>query len=186
MKIVPGSFYERDTVTVARALLGKRIIRTLDRFTLSGIITQTEAYCFSNDPASHAYRGKTKRNAAMFGPVGHAYVYFIYGNHFCFNIVARKSTMQAGAVLIRAIEPLKGIDLMHKHRGKKERKILTDGPGKLAQALGITTSHNGVNLVQQGQLYVTEGDSIDTTTIYATPRIGISVGQDKLWRFCLK
>ncbi|HRN78036.1 MAG TPA: DNA-3-methyladenine glycosylase [Candidatus Dependentiae bacterium] len=181
--ILDPLFYQRDTVEVAKDLVGKKIIRTINGINLSGIITETEAYGFSDDPASHAYRGKTQRNAPMFGPVGYAYVYFIYGNHFCFNIVARAENQIAGAVLIRAIQPIEGIELMSYYRQQKDIRILTNGPGKLTQALHITKQHNYMNVMQKGELYVTAGVIPDT--ICATPRIGISVGQDKLWRFII-
>ncbi len=151
MNSINRSFYQRDTVTVAQDLLGKLLVRELNGQVLLGIIVETEAYTF-DDPASHTYCGKTARNAPMFGDVGHAYVYFIYGNHFCFNIVAKENDMPAGAVLIRALEPMNGIALMHKHRKKHNVRILTNGPGKLAQALHITKQHSGLDITQKGQL----------------------------------
>src|SRR6478752_2538872 len=104
MKILPPSFYARDTVLVARQLLGKILVRRLNGTILTGMITETEAYCV-NDPACHAFKGKTERNQALFGPVGHFYVYFIYGNYFCVNTVARHPSAEYGGVLIRAIKP---------------------------------------------------------------------------------
>ncbi len=120
VKTIPRTFYERDTVKVARDLLGKKLIRTIGKQTISGIITETEAYRYSDDPASHAYRGLTSRNRAMFEQVGKAYVYFTYGMYFCFNVVARNHNFAAGAVLIRSLNPEKGIGIMKKNRIPKE------------------------------------------------------------------
>ncbi|KFM21182.1 DNA-3-methyladenine glycosylase protein, partial [Marine Group I thaumarchaeote SCGC AAA799-B03] len=109
MNTLPRKFYLQDTVTVAKNLLGKKIVRKIGRVEISGIITETEAYRHKDDPASHAYRKITDRNKAMFGDAGMAYVYFTYGMYHCFNVVARNPRVAAGAVLIRAIEPEKGI-----------------------------------------------------------------------------
>jgi len=179
--IIDRSFYLRDTVHVAHDLLGAIVVRTIGDIILSGVITETEAYCFTDDPASHAYRGQTNRNAPMFGQVGCAYVYFIYGNHFCFNIVAKSNDVLAGAVLIRAIQPVEGIEHMYQHRGTNNMHILTNGPGKLTQALCINKQDNCTDLTAQGDLYVTLGTQ--PKTIEVTSRIGISSAQDKLWRF---
>lgn len=189
--IIDRSFYARDTVVVARQLLGKILVREINGVTLSGIIVETEAYRGNDDPASHAYRGKTKRNAPMFQEVGHLYVYFIYGNHFCCNVVAKKSGASAGAVLIRAIEPVNGIDLMRLHRTqqksrqKKQQNVstLTNGPGKLTQALQITKGHSGIDVTRCGCVYVLQGQAVEKMAIKETPRIGINVGLDKRWRF---
>ena len=126
MNSLPRSFYARDTVIVAKGLLGKKIVRKVGNQRISGIITETEAYRHKDDPASHAYRRKTERNKAMFEEVGRAYVYFTYGMYFCFNVVAKKPKAEAGAVLIRAIYPEKGIEVMKKNRGKIEEKNLMD------------------------------------------------------------
>ncbi|HKU33887.1 MAG TPA: DNA-3-methyladenine glycosylase, partial [Candidatus Nitrosotalea sp.] len=116
MKILPRSFYCRDTVSVAEDLLGKKLIRQINGKIISGIISETEAYRYRDDPASHSYRGKTERNKAMFGDVGKAYVYFTYGMHYCVNAVAKNKESEAGAVLIRALVPNIGIDFMIKQR----------------------------------------------------------------------
>ena len=121
-------------MTVAKGLLGKKIVRKVGNQRISGIITETEAYRHKDDPASHAYRKITERNKVMFGDVGFAYVYFTYGMHFCFNVVAKNSKTAAGAVLIRAIKPEKGIEIMQENRGDVNLKNLTNGPAKLAQA----------------------------------------------------
>ena len=145
---------------------------------------ETEAYKHKEDPASHAYRSITERNKIMFGQVGSAYVYFTYGMYFCFNVVAKTSKNPAGAVLIRAIEPDKGIEIMLKNRGKKDPVNLTNGPAKLSQALKITKKHYGIDLTKESELYITKG--IKPRQIISSPRIGISKAVDKLWNFKIK
>ncbi|MEM4611990.1 MAG: DNA-3-methyladenine glycosylase [Candidatus Nitrosocaldus sp.] len=187
--VLSRKFYARDTVEVAKSLLGKVLVRVIDGNILSGMIVETEAYT-RDDPASHAYRGVTARNKVMFGDVGHAYVYFIYGNHYCLNVVAKSKDMEAGAVLIRAVEPIQGIEVMMRNRGGYARGIrvemLTNGPGKLTQALSIDSRHNGLDLTVGGELYIEEGKSISDRDIVATGRIGISEGTDRLWRFMIR
>ncbi len=182
MNSPPRSFYARDTVTVAKGLLGKRLVRKVGNQRISGIITETEAYRHRDDPSSHAFRRKTERNKAMFEEVGRAYVYFTYGMYFCFNVVARNSKVDAGAVLIRSIHPEKGIEIMKKNRGKNNEKNLTDGPGKLAQALEITKKQYGVDLTRNSELFITEGLQ-KRGKISASPRIGIKTAQENLWNF---
>ena len=182
--ILPRSFYTRDTVIVARELIGHILVRHVAGITLAGIITETEAYRGDDDPACHAYRGKTDRTAPLFGTVGCAYVYFIYGNHFCLNIVSRSPEQTSGGVLIRAIKPIKGIDQMKIWRSMINEKMLTNGPGKLAQALSITKAHNFVDCTQPGELLVVEG--VSDYVVDQTPRIGISQAQDRLWRFVVR
>jgi DNA-3-methyladenine glycosylase len=184
LSILPREFYLRDTVTVAKNILGKRIIRKIGGNTVSGIITETEAYRHTDDPASHAFRKITDRNKVMFGEVGVAYVYFTYGMHYCFNVVARNSKTAAGAVLIRAIEPEKGIEEMLKNRNNVKLQNLTNGPAKLAQALQITKEHYGLDLTKKSTLYITEG--IKPKKVWASPRIGIKEATDKLWNFKIK
>ena len=175
----------KDTVTVARNLLGKKIIRKIGKQEISGIITETEAYKHKDDPASHAFRKITERNKAMFGEVGTAYVYFTYGMHYCFNIVARHPKSEAGAVLIRAIEPKIGIKVMQKNRTNTNLKNLTNGPAKLTQALEITKKLYGADLTKKSNLYITDGIK-KPKNISATPRIGIKEATDKLWNFKIK
>ena len=181
MNTLPRKFYLQDTVTVAKNLLGKKIVRKIGRTEISGIITETEAYRHKDDPASHAYRKITERNKAMFGDVGMAYVYFTYGMYYCFNVVARSPRVAAGAVLIRAIEPENGIKRMQKNRNKNDLKDLTNGPAKLTQAMEITKEHYGVDLTKNSKLYITEG--IKVKNIISSPRIGIKEATDKLWNF---
>ena len=180
--MLPRKFYTRNTVTVARDLLGKKIVRKIGKQKISGIITETEAYKHSDDPASHAFRRKTERNRAMFEEVGRAYVYFTYGMYFCFNVVARNPKSEAGAVLIRAIHPNTGIDVMKKYRGKDDERILANGPGKLTQALNITKKHYGLDLTKKTELFITEGLP-KPKKITKSPRIGINTAQENLWNF---
>lgn len=182
MATLPLSFYARDTVLVARELLGKILQHKNDSGTMSGMIVETEAYLGSEDPASHAFNGVTYRNRPMFEEPGHAYVYFIYGNHYCFNAVAHLPN-KAGAILIRAVEPLEGVTIMKKHRQATNKKNITNGPGKLTQAMNITKTHNGLNLTN-GQLKIIERDSMQYE-IKATPRIGIKQGTEQLFRFII-
>lgn len=185
MNFLQQDFFNRDTVQVAQDLLGCILVRNYNNQLLSGIITETEAYT-ADDPACHAFRGKTERNAPLFGPVGHAYVYLSYGLHFCMNIVAKEPSMQAGGVLIRAIEVVDGIACIQQLRGNVSLKQLTNGPGKVAQALAITKQHTGMQLIPENGLWVIPATQEVKPAIYATPRIGISVAQDKMWRFLLK
>ena len=181
MTILPREFYSKDTVTVARNLLGKKIVRKIGRQEISGIITETEAYRHKDDPASHAFNKITKRNKVMFEEVGLAYVYFTYGMYFCFNVVARTPKKEAGAVLIRSIKPEKGIKIMQTNRGNVNLKNLSNGPAKLAQALNITKEHYGMDLTKKSKLYISEG--IKPKKIMTSPRIGITKATDKLWNF---
>ena len=184
MTILPREFYSKDTIKVAKNLLGKKIIRKIGRHEISGIITETEAYRHKDDPASHAFRKITKRNKIMFENVGFAYIYFTYGMHFCFNIVAKNPKVAAGAVLIRAIKPEKGITIMQENRGNTSLKNLVNGPAKLAQALAITKEHYGIDITKNSKLYISEG--IKPKKIIASPRIGIKEATDRLWNFKIK
>jgi len=182
LNTLPREFYLRDTVTVAKELLGKRIVRKVGRTEISGTITETEAYRHRDDPASHAHRNVTERNKVMFGKVGISYVYFTYGMHYCFNIVAKNKKTRAGAVLIRAVRPEKGIRAMQKNRRQDSVRNLTNGPAKLTQALQITKEQNGLDLTSDSKLRVTEGTD-RKKAIIASPRIGIREATDKLWNF---
>ncbi|MEX0656309.1 MAG: DNA-3-methyladenine glycosylase [Nitrosopumilaceae archaeon] len=181
MKILPRSFYGRDTVKVAKDLLGKTLVRKIDGYTLAGIITETEAYRYKDDPASHANRGITERNKAMFGEVGKAYVYFTYGMYYCFNVVAKSQRVDAGAILIRALEPQIGIPKMIRNRKTTHLSNLTSGPGKLTQSLKITKAQYGEDLAKHSTLYITEG--VLPSKVVLGPRIGIRTATDKLWNF---
>ena len=184
MRVLPRSFYNRDTVMVARGLLGKVLVRKIGNKTISGIITETEAYRHKDDPASHAFGGITERNQIMFGQVGRAYVYFTYGMHYCVNAVARSDNNEAGAVLIRSLKPIDGVNLMKKNRKTNEISNLTNGPAKLTQALKITKKQYGEDLSKISNLFITEGNL--RKKIIANPRIGIKKGKEKLWNFKIK
>ena len=184
MNILPREFYSKNTVTVAKELLGKKIVRKIGKYEMVGIISETEAYRHKDDPASHAYGRITQRNKVMFGDVGISYVYFTYGMHYCFNIVARHPKTKAGAVLIRAIQPEKGIEVMQKNRKMTDLRNITNGPAKLAQALKITKKEYGADLTKKSELFITEG--IKPGKITASSRIGIKSGTKKLWNFKIK
>ncbi len=179
------SFYRRDTITVARELLGQQLCRESAAGRCRGIIVETEAYLGCKDPASHSYSGRTGRNAAMFGPPGRAYIYFIYGNHFCFNVVTATAGL-GEAVLIRALEPVEGLELMQRRRRRARSDIeLTNGPGKLCQALAIDRSLDHHDLGRP-PLWLAAGDAVDAGAVISTPRIGITRAADKLLRFYIK
>ena len=181
MSILPKKFYQRDTVVVAKELLGKKLTRKIGNYEISGTIIETEAYRHKNDPASHAFRNITDRNKVMFGEVGIAYVYFTYGMHYCFNVVAKKMKDPAGAVLIRGIIPEKGIKKMQQNRNIKNLKNLTNGPGKLTQALEITKEHYGIDLTKKIEIYIEQG--LEVKKIKKSTRVGIKNGKEMLWNF---
>lgn len=188
MIVLDRKFYNRPTVDVARDLLGKRLVRRLDNAELSGIIIETEAYCGADDSACHAHRGRTIRNAVMFGKPGHAYVYFTYGMHYLLNVVTEGENKPC-AVLIRAILPLTGLDQMRARRRRQDRD-LANGPAKLCQALSIDKSFYGWDLTKRKQLWVEPYRDASPDDVIATPRIGIdyAAGKDRkaLRRFLLK
>ena len=166
---------------VAKELLGKKLTRKIGNYEMSGTIIETEAYRHKDDPASHAFRNITDRNKVMFGEVGIAYVYFTYGMHYCFNVVAKKMKTSAGAVLIRGIVPEKGIKKMQENRNIKNLKNLTNGPGKLTQALEITKEHYGIDLTKKTEIYIEEG--LEVKKIKKSTRVGIKNGKEMLWNF---
>lgn len=171
---IPTEFYLRDTVTVARDLLGCVLWRRIGRSVMAGRIVETEAYLGANDPASHARRGlRSARNASMYLKGGHAYVYFTYGMHWCLNVVTQEEDT-AEAVLLRAVEPIRGIDAMRARRPKAKRDFdLTNGPGKICMAMDIDRSLDGERL-DGDRLYVTGRDvELREEDIVVTPRIGI-------------
>jgi len=181
---IPRAFYEQDTQTAAQRLLGQIVSRRLPTGeALSGIIVETEAY-LTDDPACHAYRGQTPRNSAMFGPPGHAYVYFTYGLHMMLNLVCAPEGV-AEAVLIRALEPVEGIETMRRHRGGiVETRQLTDGPGKLAQALALTRlSHNELDVTDPASDLLVLPNKYPPFDMVTTTRIGITQGVDLPWRY---
>jgi DNA-3-methyladenine glycosylase len=180
-------FYERDTLKVARALLGKKLVRRIDGRELSAMIVETEAYCGEADTACHAHRGKTPRNVIMFGEPGHAYVYFTYGMHYMLNLVTEEEGNPC-AVLIRAVLPLTGIAQMEARR-KRKGTDLTNGPAKLCQAFRIDKSLNGWDLTLGKELWVEAYKKIPAKSVITAPRIGIFYAhkehRDAPWRFLL-
>jgi len=177
---LPRTFFARPTLEVAPELVGALLVRLLpEGMRLVGRLVEVEAYLGPEDPASHAYR-RTARSAIMWGPPGIAYVYFTYGNHHCINVVTEPEG-KPGAVLLRAAEPLEGLEVMRRLRGVEDVRRLTSGPGRLTQAFGIELSHHGVDLTQPGPLSLVAG--IPPRRILATPRIGIRRARDRPWRF---
>lgn len=185
-KPIGRKFYLRDTVTVSRDLLGKLIIRKTKSENLIAKITETEAYKGEDDPASHSHVKMTNRNRIMFDEGGKVYVYFIYGNYNCFNIVTeRKGT--GSAVLIRAAEPVEGTETMKTFRGKiKNIYELTNGPGKLCKALNIDKTFYGKDITEAGEIFVSYPLKKEGFDIVSTKRIGISKGGDLPFRFFIK
>lgn len=202
---LPRSFYVRDPLTVARELLGKLLIRCLDKEQiLAGRIVETEAYLGADDPGAHTYRGPTPRNAVLFGPPGHAYIYFIYGNHFCTNVSCLPAGIPGG-VLLRALEPVCGIPAMAALRGLAlpddpthaglsltQLRRLTSGPGRLSAALGITRpQHNACDLCSRtGGLYIaSDPEAAEPTSAAAevstSPRINVTHAPHDEYRFFL-
>lgn len=172
--VLTRQFYAQDTLTVARQLIGARLVRIAGKKRITGIIIEAEAYCGEEDLGCHAKAGRTSRTDVMYGPPGHAYVYFTYGNHWMLNAVTRTEG-QPEAVLIRGIIPTEGLDVIEARRGQQPRKRWTDGPGKLAQALGITGELNRADLTTyDAGLYIEEGFHIPDAYVTSTPRIGLN------------
>ena len=180
-------FYKKSTFILGRGLLGKYLVRKICGRRISGKIIETEIYYGDSDEGSHAYPGKTLRNWPMFGLPGRLYVYFIYGMYHCLNIVTERKNFPA-AILIRALEPKEGIEIMMKNRKMRNLKNLTSGPGKLCEAFGITKRHNNLSLF--GNEIFIEDWLEKIPKIKTSPRIGLSSkiskkAQQKKWRFYL-
>ncbi len=181
------SFYLQPTLEVARKLLGMYLVRNTAGSRLAGRIVEVEAYLGELDPASHAYRGRTARNDVMFSRGGHLYVYFTYGMHFCSNVVTEKAGI-GRAVLLRALEPVEGIPLLARRRGKDpaDPEQLCNGPAKLCQAFSIGREQNGTDLCGS-DIWIERRDSpLRIAQIGTSSRVGISAGRKQKWRFFVK
>jgi len=183
---LPREFYNRPTLTVARELIGARLVRMLDGIKLVGLITEAEAYIGEEDQACHAKAGRTPRTQVMYGPPGYAYVYFTYGNHWMLNAVTDQDGFPA-AVLIRAIQPIEGVQVMSVRRNGRD----TFGPGKLCQAMGITKSENECDLTEaDSDLWIEPGISVPEKNVTIGPRVGLNTVPEpwlsKPWRFLVK
>ena len=191
--VLPREFFNRDPVTIARELLGKLLIRRVGRKLLAGRVVEDEAYLGANDPAAHAYTGRTARNAVLFGPPGHAYVYFIYGNHYCFNVSCMPEGYGEG-VLFRALEPVFGVEQMALARDLElpdsphanQLRLISSGPGRLSEAFGITRMRdNAKDLTSaKSDLWLAD-DGFRPGRIVATPRIGVTKAAERPLRFAI-
>jgi DNA-3-methyladenine glycosylase len=178
-------FYERPAVEVAPDLLGRTLVRrSPDGVRLAGRIVEVEAY-EPGDPASHGFRGPTTRNRVMFGAAGRLYVYFTYGNHWMMNVVTR-GVGEGSAVLLRALEPIDGLEEMTRRRGRTHMRDLCSGPGKLAQALGVDRSLDGADLVRGHDVWIEAGTALPAEAIVTSIRVGVRVGLDRPWRFLVR
>ncbi len=189
VRVLSQEFYLRDAMRVARDLLGKVLVCGSGRNLRAGRLVEVEAYMGASDPASHAYRGMTERNAVMFGPPGHAYVYLIYGRYFCMNVSCEREGV-SNAVLFRALEPLAGIAAMTRARdvevdgSEKSLAQLTAGPGRMCEALGVTRpKHNGKKYFErESGLWIGE-DGFEVERVVETTRIGVTEGEAATWKY---
>lgn len=185
--VLPRKFYAHSLITVAKELLGKVIVKNEGGNLLAGRIIEVEAYDGETDEASHSFKGKTKRNKVMFNEGGYFYVYFTYGAHYCCNIVTGKKG-KGTAVLIRAVEPLMGVDIMIKKRFNRKLKNgkeifnLTSGPGKTCKAFGFTKEHSGIDLTKN-PVYLINRRKLGKNKIGITKRVGITKSVELPWRF---
>jgi DNA-3-methyladenine glycosylase len=185
------SFFERDTITVAKELLGKFLVHETKEGRTVGEIVETEAYIGPDDRASHAFNNlRTKRTEIQFGPKGHAYIYLVYGMNYCFNVTSGDVSGKPEAILVRSLEPIEGIEIMAKRRKIAEYQIkdLANGPGKLCTALAITKEHNGIDLCNS-PLFIEKGVKVDENKICQTKRIGVDYAREwkhMPWRFFIK
>jgi DNA-3-methyladenine glycosylase len=182
---LPRSFYGRPSTEVAPDLLGRLLVRDLPGGgRLVARIVETEAYQ-EDDPASHSYRGRTSRTEVMFGRPGCLYVYFTYGMHHCMNVVTGRSG-EGSAVLLRSAEPLEGLAEMARRRGTGDRRLLCSGPARLARAFGVTRLENGFDLVRGSNLFLLAGNPVASSRVERSPRVGISAGRERPWRFLVR
>jgi DNA-3-methyladenine glycosylase len=187
---LPREFYDRDPRRVCRELLGKVLVRNEARRYLTARIVEVEAYFGKSDGAAHSFAGRTARNAVLFGPPGFAYVYFIYGNHYCLNVSCLPDGV-AGGILFRAVEPLVGIEAMAKARGlelngMRNLRDLTSGPGRLAEAFGITRERdNGKDLASADSDLFIADDGFRVKKVLTTPRIGVTKAAERPWRYLI-
>jgi len=184
---LPRSFFARPTLDVARDLLGMRLVRIKAGRRLAGIIVETEAYRGEDDLGCHARAGLTPRTVVMYGPPGHAYVYFTYGMHWLLNFVTEAEGTPA-AVLIRCIDPTEGLDVIAERRKGRPHHQWTDGPAKLCQAFGVDKSFNGIDICAPGsKLFVEEGTPIPNSRVTTSPRVGLNTVPEPWksipWRF---
>jgi DNA-3-methyladenine glycosylase len=190
LEILPRKFYTREVKVVAKDLLGKILVKKDGNSILAGKIVEVEAYDGKIDRAAHTFIGKTKRNQIMFNEGGYFYVYFTYGTHYCCNVVTGKKD-HGTAVLIRAIEPVKGVKKMIENRygrdllNEKERFNLTSGPGKVCRAMGINKSHYGADLTD-GTIFILDSQKVQNNMIVVTKRVGIKKSIELPWRFYIK
>jgi len=184
--VLPASFYARPTPQVARRLLGQVLVSEIGGRRTAGRIVETEAYLGPEDPASHGYRARrTRRNESLFAAPGTAYVYFTYGMHWCLNAVTERAGFPS-AVLIRALQPLEGLDIMRRRRGGAVDRQLCSGPAKLCQALGVTGRQDGVPLTGSGALRIVRDATRQREAIITTPRIGITHAAEWPLRFLIE
>ena len=187
---LPWTFYQKNVLQIAPKLLGKYLVRKEEKHYLVGKIVEVEAYADKVDEASHSFRGPTKRNEVMFGPAGKLYVYFIYGNHYCCNIVCDKEGI-GSAILIRGLEPIDGVEVMAERRflntelTKKQFLNMSNGPGKICKALNISKIENGIDLCGE-EIFLAEGEKVSKKNVVQSSRIGINKSKELPWRYFIK
>jgi DNA-3-methyladenine glycosylase len=181
LRPLPRAWFRRPAPEVARDLLGRLLVGRGEDGVLVGRLVECEAYQ-QDDPASHSFRGRTRRTEVMFGPPGHLYVYFTYGMHHCMNVVTGR-TGEGSAVLLRAVEPLEGLEVMRRRRGSVPDRLLCAGPGRLTQAFGVAAADNGLDLVGGERLFVAAGEPVSDDRVLVDRRVGIRHAAEIPWRF---